>query len=121
MKKKYIIIISVVVLTLLLFAYHHITSIHSHESLNGISIEQSFEKRGTPKYDVQFILSDSSLYEYRRGLKNTYPLYNQGSQKILIREIAWERWGRTNVIWFEKSGSGWRSVDNLSWGLGVHF
>lgn len=93
----------------------------SNIELNGKNTEEIIKIKGIPTRIDEFIISDSSMYEYRYGLYKYFASELTKTKKILIREYYWKSVLFNSAVWFYKENGNWISVDNLTWSNLIFF
>jgi len=82
---------------------------------DGKNITDIFKMFGKPKFDKRFLVSDSTIFEYRYKLLETYHERLRKGEKIIIRELQYRKLDKKVIIWLEKIDNSWISVDYLIW------
>jgi hypothetical protein len=114
------ILIGALILLLAFVVFKRTPDIEVDKDLIGLSPDAVVLQLGRPSHDVVFTFNDSTLYEYRYGLRS-YSRPNNGGPLTIVRELRWHKPRSTTVVWFDSVDSGWRSIDNLRWTGAVQF
>lgn len=81
--------------------------------LIGTSENKAVDDLGRPNIEKIFVLSDSTLIEYRYGLADKFPDYS--SRPIEVKELIWKEESEITAAWYTNQNGKWTCVDILRW------
>ncbi len=91
------------------------------KDLIGLTQEKIIDNLGTPlRSTVLEIYKGSSFLEYQSDLYDLTSKLDIGDT-LQIKEMYWKHKEFNRVIWLKNDGSGWKSIDNLSWSKNIKF
>ncbi len=81
----------------------------------GQQVEKVTARYGPPQDSVQFVIADSLMLEYRRGLYNFYSTDYTKAHPVEILELHWLSSNVHRVVWFDRKGDRWSALEGVEW------